>query len=258
MSLKSSATEYAFTKGAAKPLLCIAHRGGPQTAQGLLPENSLAAIERALSLGVYAIEIDVFQVEGELLVTHDRRLGRVVSGDGIITERSLDYLQRQTLANGESIPRLQQVLNLVGDRALLNIEIKGQQTVGALKRQLEDYVTSAGHSYDQYIVSSFDHQQLYECLEQLPQVRRGVLIEGIPLDYAACCDALKAYSFNTHVSFITPELIADAKQRGLKNWVYTANHEDDWRYLQAVGADAVFTDKPDELIAFNHQFSEEV
>lgn len=234
-----------------KPLLCIAHRGGPQFAQSTLPENSLAAIARALELGVYAVEIDIFQVEGELLVTHDRRLGRVASGEGIITERSLAYLREQRLENGEPIPTLQQVLKLVGDRTLLNIEIKGANSVPALRRVLADYVSSHQGNYEQYLISSFDHQQLFQCMQQLPQIKRGVLIEGIPLDYAACCESLKAYSFNTHLSFLTQELIQDAHKRGLKNWVYTVNHEDDWKSMLTLGVDAVFTDKPDRLLAFN-------
>lgn len=237
-----------------KPLSCIAHRGGPQFIQSSLPENSLAAIARALELGVYAVEIDIFQIEGELLVTHDRRLGRVVSGEGIITEQSLAYLREQRLANGEPIPTLQQVLELVGDKALLNIEIKGANSVPTLQRVLDEYVSSRQGNYEQYIVSSFDHQQLFQAMQLLPQIKRAVLIEGIPLDYAACCAPLKAYSFNTHLSFITPELIQDAQQRGLKNWVYTVNHEDDWRAMMTLGVDAVFTDKPDALLAFTAQF----
>lgn len=236
-----------------KPLLCIAHRGGPQFAQSTLPENSLAAIARALELGVYAVEIDIFQIEGELLVTHDRRLGRVVSGQGIITEQPLAYLREQRLENGEPIPTLQQVLELVGDKALLNIEIKGANSVQTLKRVLDEYVSSHQGSYEQYAISSFDHQQLFQCLRHLPQVKRGVLIEGIPLDYAACCEPLNAYSFNTHLSFLTPELIQDAQKRGLKNWVYTVNHEDDWKTMMALGVDAVFTDKPDSLLRFNQK-----
>lgn len=236
------------------PLLCIAHRGGPQIADTPLPENSLAAIERALALGVYAVEIDVFQIEGELLVTHDRRLGRVISGQGIITEQSLRYLREQRLENGEPIPTLQQILELVSDRAILNIEIKGADSVPTLTRVLQDYVSNYHGNYEQYTISSFDHQQLFQCLQQLPQVKRGVLIEGIPLDYARCCEPLSAYSFNTHLSFLTPELIKDAKERGLKNWVYTVNHEDDWAYVESLGVDAVFTDTPDKLLAFNRDF----
>lgn len=234
-----------------KPLLCIAHRGGPLAGPAPLPENSLAAIKRALALGADAIEIDVFQVEGELWVTHDRRLGRAVSGEGIITQRSQAYLAAQQLPNGEPLPRLQQVLALVGDRALLNIEIKGENTVPTLARVLDDYLHAHQGTYEQYCVSSFDHQQLFQCLQQLPQVKRGVLIEGIPLDYAACCDPLKAYSLNSHLSFVTLSLVEDARRRGLKNWVYTVNHEEDWDRMQQLGVDAVFTDRPDALLAFN-------
>lgn len=231
-------------------LTCIAHRGGPLMNNTPLPENSLAAISRALDAGVDAVEIDVYQIEGELLVTHDRRLGRVVSGQGIITQLPLSYLREQTLANGEPIPSLQDVLALVKDRAMLNIEIKGADCIPILKQQLDAFVQDHQFSYEHYILSSFDHQQLYQSLTLMPQVKRAALIEGIPLDYAQCCEALKAYAFNTHLSFITPELLADASRRGLKNWVYTVNHEDDWRWLVALGADGVFTDVPDRLQNF--------
>lgn len=215
-----------------------------------LPENSLAAISRALDAGVDAVEIDIYQIEGELLVTHDRRLGRVVSGQGIITAQPLAYLRQQTLANGEPIPTLKDVLALVKDRAMLNIEIKGLGCVPVLKRQLDAFVRDYQFGYEHYIVSSFDHQQLYESLNVLPQVKRAALIEGIPLDYAQCCEPLRAYAFNTHLSFITPELLADAARRGLKNWVYTVNHEEDWRWLVDLGVDGVFTDVPDCLQNF--------
>lgn len=234
-------------------LKCIAHRGGPLAAPTPLPENSIAAITRALTLNVDAIEIDIFQVGGELLVTHDRRLGRVVSGEGVITELPLEYLRQQHLSNGEPIPTLQQVLELIGDQVLLNIEIKGANAVPKLTQVLREYVSNHQGDYDQYLFSSFDHEQLFQAMQLMPAVKRGVLIEGIPLDYAACCEPLKAYAFNTHLSFVTPELLADARKRGLQNWVYTVNHEDDWARMSALGVDAVFTDKPDALIAFNRR-----
>ena len=216
-----------------------------------LPENSLAAISRALDAGVDAVEIDIYQIEGELIVTHDRRLGRVVSGQGIITDLPLAYLREQKLENGELLPTLRDVLELVSDRALLNIEIKGAKCVPALKQQLDAFVQDHQLSFEHYIVSSFDHQQLYRSLQLIPQLKRAALIEGIPLDYAQCCEPLKAYAFNTHLSFITPELLSDARKRGLKNWVYTVNSEDDWRWLESLGVDGVFTDKPDLLQKFN-------
>lgn len=232
-------------------LFCIAHRGGPVIGNHLSPENSLEAITRSLALGVDAIEIDIWQIEGELLVTHDRRLGRQLKGEGLITHKSLAELRQLKLENGEPIPTLTQVLALVGERALINIEIKGQDCVPALIKTLTDFSIEQQVSLEQYIVSSFDHQQLFQMLQHAPAIKRAVLIEGIPLDYAQCCDALRAYAFNTHLSFLSPALIEDARKRGLINWVYTVNHEEDWRWMQELGVDGVFTDRPEALLHFN-------
>ena len=185
-----------------------------------------------------------------MIVTHDRRLGRLTKGDGIITEKSLAYLRELRLENGEPLPTLNDVLKLVGNRALLNIEIKGMNCVPVLKCQLENFVHDHQLGFEHYIFSSFDHQQLFQAMKALPQVKRAVLIEGIPLDYAQCCEPLKAYSFNTHLSFLSAELLADARKRGFQNWVYTVNHEEDWQWLQSLGVDGVFTDKPDALQKF--------
>lgn len=232
-------------------LFCIAHRGGPIISEHTSPENSLEAIERSLALGVDAIEIDIWLVDGELWVTHDRRLGRQIPGSGLLTQKTRNEISHLTLENDEPIPTLTQVLSLIGDRALLNIEIKGQHCVPALIKTLTQYSHDHQVSLEQYIVSSFDHRQLHQLLQQAPQIKRGVLIEGIPLDYAQCCDALRAYSFNTHISFLSQELIDDARKRGLKNWVYTVNHADDWEWMLKLGVDGVFTDKPAELLQFN-------
>ncbi len=237
------------------PLLCIAHRGGPLSNETPTPENSLQAIAHSLELGVPAIEIDLWQVAGELVVTHDRRLGKVVAGEGLITDKSPAELNALRLSNGEPLPRLMDVLRLIGDRALLNIEIKGPDTLPLLISRLRAWCHDNQLAPEQYLISSFDHHQLYQSLQLAPEFRRGVLIEGIPLDYARCCEALQAYSFNTHLSFLNQALVDDAHRRGLQHWVYTANHPEDWRWLVQLGVDGVFTDRPAELLAFNATLS---
>lgn len=57
----------------------IAHRGGA----GLRPENSLAAVEHAIELGVDGIEVDVhLSKDGEVVVYHDFRLNRYLTREG--------------------------------------------------------------------------------------------------------------------------------------------------------------------------------
>lgn len=224
--------------------LCIAHRGG----EG--PENSREAVEHSLASGVPAIEVDVWNLHGELWVTHDRRLGGQLPGEGLLQAQTPEQLQSLRLENGETIPRLSEILDLVGNRALLNIEIKSSDCAVLLTELLLSHGREHQLGLEHYVVSSFDHWQLYHMLELLPEVRRGVLVAGVPLDYARCCEELKAYSLNSHVGLTPRELIVDAHTRGLQSWVYTANYTDEWETLTALGVDGLFTDHPKALQDF--------
>lgn len=70
-------------------LYCIAYRGGC----GHGSKNTLTTIEHSITLGTDAIEIDVWQVEQELLIIHDRRLGRLLPGNGLISQQHFDALR---------------------------------------------------------------------------------------------------------------------------------------------------------------------
>lgn len=234
-----------------KPLFCIAHRGGSPEY-----ENTLKAIAKSLKQGVDAIEIDVWNVRGELLVFHDRRLSHPPFQEALLVQQDPRVVKEAPLPNGEPIPNLLDVMNLVGDQALLNIELKGPGCVKAVSNQIEDFVLSGQGSYESYLLSSFDHVQLHKLSQRLPEVKRGVLFGGVPLDYAACCEQLGAYSVHANVGFLRQGLIDDANARGLKTWVYTVNHEEDMRHLAAMGADGVFTDFPEKVITLNQEYEQ--
>lgn len=231
----------------AQSLRCIAHRGGSQR----FTENTLAAFEEALQLGVDAIELDVWNIAGELLITHDRRLGKSLPGHGLLLAQSPMELRQLLLPCGNRLTTLADVLELVGDRAMLNIELKGPDCVGPVAELLEAFDQRRGLGWDHYLISSFDHPQLLACKQRLPQVKRGILISHIPLDYAAGFAALEAYSLHPCIDFINAELVRDAQARGLKVWVYTVNEEEDMQKMAELGVDGVFTDYPARLQALN-------
>lgn len=235
---------------ASPPFLCIAHRGG----EG--PENSREAIEHSLAQGIEALEIDIWNLHGELWVTHDRRLGRQLPGAGMLQEQTPEQLRGLRLENGEPLPRLPEILALVGERALLNIEIKNPGCALLLSETLLAHSRDHQQSLEQYVVSSFDHWQVFQMLEWLPAVRRGALVAGTPLDYARCCDDLKAYSLHSHIGFTPRELVVDAHARGVRSWVYTANYPDEWQALLELGVDGAFTDHPRALLDFLAQQAE--
>ncbi len=228
-------------------LFCFAHRGYPKRAT----ENTLQAITHALEFDIDGVEIDVWNVGGELMVKHDRRLGRLLAGHELLSDVAPAVLRQMLLPGGEQVPTLREVLELIGNHVQLNIELKGPDCAALAAKELEAYIRDSGASYEQYILSSFDHRQIYECLQRIPQVRRGVLIDGVPLDLAACTEPLEAYSQHLSLDFVCEEMVADGRRRGLKSYVYTVNNPHDLHLVAAMGVDGVFTDEPQLVMDYN-------
>ena len=134
---------------------CIGHRG----AKGYLPENTLGSIRKALDLGARYIEIDIYNIEGNLAVFHDFRLERTSNGEGYLQDQKFDYLRTLDAGNGERIPTLLEVCQEIKGKACLNIELKGPNTAEPVAALIKQLVTE-GWSKNTFLVSSFDHRQL--------------------------------------------------------------------------------------------------
>ena len=109
----------------------VAHRGCWRQA----PENSLAAIESCIDLGVDMVEIDVRRTrDGELVLMHDETLDRTTSDTGRLADRLLAELATARLrdADGgpfarlssETVPTLEQALSAASGRILVNVDMK--------------------------------------------------------------------------------------------------------------------------------------
>ncbi|QYJ86745.1 glycerophosphodiester phosphodiesterase [Shewanella mesophila] len=219
----------------------FAHRG----ASGYAPENTLAAIKKAIELGITAIEIDVHNVEGELCVFHDRRLDGKSSGTGLIEEVSQSYLASLNV-DGEPIPKLWELLVYLQDfDSLLNIELKGMRSLKPFLNLYPQILTKLNFKPEQLLISSFNHHFIKAVKQQYPHALVAPLLEGIPEDDAAIVSHLEAYSLHLSLSFITAELVADAHRRGAKVYVYTVDNPEDINYLMGLGVDGIFSNYPD-------------
>ena len=225
-------------------MICIGHRG----AMGYEPENTLRSIRKALAFGAPWVEIDVYHVDGHLVVIHDDRLERTTNGSGYVTERSYNYLRSLDAGKGEAIPTLDEVFDCVGGRAGINIELKGPGTASPVADLVGQRVRQ-GWRYDQILVSSFDHRALKMVKSLDPAIRIGALIVGLPLSNAAFAAELGAWSVNPSLEFIDQEFVDDAHARGLKVLVFTVDHPEDIARMAALGVDGVFTNYPDRMLA---------
>ena len=226
--------------------LVIGHRG----ARGHAPENTLLAIDRGIRLGAHAVEFDVqLHPSGALLLFHDLTLERTTHGRGALLDCGFDTLRALDAGQGEQIPTLEEALELIEQRVVVNVELKTADGTGeAVAAVLRNYIAS-GWPTENFLVSSFHLPELWEFKQLAPEIPVAALIAGVPLDFAACAVELRAVSLNISAEFVDTRLIADAKAHGLKVYVYTVNDAAEMRALRALGVDGVFTDFPERALA---------
>ena len=189
--------------------------------------------------------MDVYAVEGELILIHDARLERTTNGIGSVMDKTLAHLRSLDAGKGQRIPTLREVFDSVDRRVGMNVELKGTGTAGLAVSLLNEYVNKKGWNYDQFILSSFNHHELAKVKELDPQIKVGIIIGGRYRRYKKFTRRFTTYSLHPHIDLVTAELITDAHQRGLKVFVYTVNQPDKIARLEAMGADGVFTDLPE-------------
>ncbi len=223
-------------------MLIFAHRG----VSGHFPENTLLAFQAALDANCSAIELDVFAVAGELVVIHDRQLERTTNGQGYLDDYSIAQLQQLDAGKGQKIPTLWQVLQLVANRVMLNIELKGADTAPLLLAMLLKAKVELQLDLNNIIVSSFNHVVLQQLRQALPELKLGVLIAHRPLDGAAIAEQLHAFCLNCDRGFVDQELVADAHRRQIKVFVYTVNQQREALELKEMGVDGIFCNYPEE------------
>jgi glycerophosphoryl diester phosphodiesterase len=142
---------------------------------------------------------------------------------------------------------LSEVLELVDKKVQINIELKGAGTAQAVVDLIEKYVIEHNRTYDDFLVSSFNHYELKTFYEFLPEVRIGALIDEILLGYAQFAEALHAYSINPCIEFIDQALVDDAHRRNMKVFVWTVNDSDDIQRMKNLGVDGMFSNFPERL-----------
>lgn len=199
-------------------------------------------------MGVSWIELDVFAVENELVVMHDSRLERTTNGTGNLTHRNLEYLRSLNAGKGEKIPFLREALETIDGKAGINIELKGTGAALPTASLIVSLINNGIFHPDQFIVSSFNHQELPTIRNISPDIRIGANIYGPPLHNARFAEALGAYSIHVHRDFVTPAFVMDAHRRGFKVFVFTINHSEDLDRIRAMDVDGIFTNYPELCI----------
>lgn len=226
-----------------KPLV-IGHRG----AMGHETENTLASVQKALDLGVDMIEIDVFKIEsGEIVVFHDETVERLANSGGKIEEYNIFDLKKLTLDGGHKIPTLQDVLKLIDNRVALNIELKGANTADRVNFIMNYYIKEKGWSPENFIISSFNWEELKEMRKLNKDVAIAVLTEEDPEDAIPIAKELNAQAINPYFKKLTAENNLAIKEAGFKIYTWTVNEPQDINAMKRLDVDGIITNFPERV-----------
>ena len=153
----------------------VAHRGLHDIKRGIV-ENMPGAIEAAIA-GRFSIEVDVqLTKDGDAVVHHDDKLGRLTEGSAALTELTAKELTAVKFKDTpETMMTLRDLLDRVAGRTGLVIEIKshydGDKRI--VQRTAELLSSYSGPA----VVMSFDPDQLMTARQIAPALPRGIVAQ---------------------------------------------------------------------------------
>lgn len=232
--------------------LVIAHRG----ASAYAPENTLAAFELAVSQGAHGFELDVkLSADGEVVVIHDATVDRTTGTQGRVSQMSLVALRELDAGSyfskefkGEKIPTLEETFELIGKRAIINVEMTNYY--GTFRDGLADKVCELVKRFglqENVLFSSFLPTNLKRTRELLPEVPRALLALGGWMGWWA-----RSFGFNfgdyqaLHPASmdVTPQQVARVHRLKRRIHVFRVDGPDDVKRLVRWGVDGIIINNP--------------
>lgn len=231
----------------------IAHRG----ASAYAPENTLAALRKAIARDADLVEFDVQRTrDGALVLLHDLTLERTTDVRRVFPRRApwriADFTYDELLLldagswhapeyAGERIPTLAEaleVLRLGGVGAL--VELKRPALYPGIVADVAATVPD-----DRAVVQSFDHAAMRALKRARPRLTVGAL--GSPAAWRLPELVRWADQVNPHHRLVDRAYVDRVHQAGMTCHVWTVNSPVAMRRALRLGVDGVITNHPDTL-----------
>lgn len=222
-------------------VLRIGHRGAASHA----PENTLAAIQKGIALGVDFVEVDLrCTADGALVILHDETVNRTTNGKGRVDRLSLQEVKKFDAGDGEYIPTLGEVLTAVKGKTGLMVELK----ITGVARQAVEAVREAEFG-EPVIYASFLHDELAQVRTSDPGASLMMLFGRLPRDPVTRAIAYGPSHVGLRHDRATRPIVDAFHRAGLQVWVYTADAPDDIRDAISLGVDGIISNVPDRITA---------
>lgn len=232
----------------------VAHRGF----SGQAPENTVAAIRKAVEAGADMAEIDVtLTADDQIVCLHDEKVNRTTNGKGRISELTLAEAQRLDAGfwfspdfTGERLPTLDAMLEAADDHILLNIEIKPETVERGIARKVVDAVKKRSMT-DRVLISSFSPEALAQVHALDPTLYTASLFNRKlhrRVDPGKIVQDAGSSSLNINRHYLNEEIRTRCDELGIPIGVYTANKKSQMEKLVDMGVHSIFTNHPDVLL----------
>ena len=222
----------------------IAHRGSTRKA----PENTMAAVQKAVEEMTDCVEIDVQMTrDGVVVLGNDANLRRVAGVNRPIYSMTLEEIRNLEVGSsfspefaGEKIPTLEEVLAFCKGSVNLNIEIKRTGMDRELPARVVELIQEQ-EMEKQCVVTSTSMSHLMQVKELEPKLCTGYIVSAAYGDF----DPGRQVDFiSIRYEFADEELVEHMHDQGKRVYAWTVNAPGELRRLEAVGVDGIITDHP--------------
>jgi glycerophosphoryl diester phosphodiesterase len=208
-----------------------------------------------MEIGVDALELDVHLTQDNaLVVMHDPTLDRTTNGTGRIAATELADIRKLDAGQGERVPLLTEVFDLVRDTPIhLCIEVKGEtEALGLVIAEAIVHAVEDADFLGRVIVTSFSPAALLRTRAIQPAL--ATMLDPSPQDGTltprqVCAQTLRAgaNSLSFDCQFVTQALADEARLAGLTVWPWAPNTDVEIEAMVGLGITGIMTDRPDVL-----------
>ena len=230
--------------------IVVAHRG----ASGYMPENTIASFDKAVSMGVDMIELDVHPTrDGHLVVMHDDTVDRTTEGHGRVSTLTLEEIRGLNAAAKfpggmrERVPTFAEVLERYSGRTPLAVEVKhGSSVYPGVERAVIDELDRHG-AVDRVELISFDFDCLKKIRHESPHAKTGFIFVG-NMASAAEMVGRGADALHGRWDFVAASQIEHARSLGFPCQLWTVNSDEEIRKVVSLAPDGIVSNYPDRVI----------
>jgi glycerophosphoryl diester phosphodiesterase len=186
------------------------------------------------------VELDVHATrDGAIVVHHDPE----IPGFGAIKLLSRGEARQVRIRNGEPLPLLSEVLELVGEREVY-VEVKSLPEMHD-EELLE--VLDRGPAPQRYAVHSFDHRIIRRLGACRPALKRGILLSAYLDDPVAAMRSVGATTLWQEWQQVDEDLVTHVHDAGFAIIAWTVNEIGDMERMARLGVDGLCGNYPDRI-----------